>query len=179
MTRVWDPLVRLLHWALLGAIVTAWTSTLHIGVPGAWHETAGFVAMGCVALRLVWGFVGPRHARFSSFLQGPTATLAYLRLMCRGQAPRHIGHNPLGAWMVIALLLTVGILTFTGWLQTTDAFWGSEPLETVHTALAWGLLALIALHVSGVVHTSLQQRENLVRAMLHGRKRPHEPGDVD
>lgn len=179
MTPVWDPLVRLLHWTLVAAITVAWTSTLHIGVPGHWHETAGYVAMGCVALRLVWGFVGPRHARFGSFMQGPRATLAYLSLMRTKQAPRHIGHNPLGAWMVVALLLTVGTITLTGWLQTTDAFWGSEPLEDIHTTLAWALLGLIALHVSGVIHTSIHQRENLVQAMLHGRKRPQEPGDVD
>lgn len=179
MTPVWDPLVRLLHWTLVAAITVAWTSTLHIGVPGPWHETAGFVAMGSVMLRVLWGFVGPRHARFSSFVRGPAPTLSYLKLMGQGQAPRHIGHNPLGGWMVVALLLTVGTITFTGWLQTTDAFWGSESLETIHTWLAWGLLALIALHVAGVVHTSLHQRENLVQAMLHGRKRHQQAGDVD
>jgi cytochrome b len=179
MNRVWDPLVRLLHWTLVGAVTIAWTSTLHIGVPGHWHEIAGFVAMGAVALRVLWGFVGPRHARFASFVRGPAPTFSYLKQMSRGQAPRYIGHNPLGGWMVVALLLTVGAITFTGWLQTTDEFWGSETLETVHTVLAWGLLALIALHVMGVVHTSAHQRENLVRAMLNGRKRPQQTGDVD
>lgn len=179
MTRVWDPLVRLLHWTLLGAIVIAWTSTLHIGVPGAWHETAGFVAMACVALRLLWGFAGPRHARFSSFVRGPRLTWTYTRQVREGHAPRHIGHNPLGAWMVLALLSTVGALTFIGWLQTTDRYWGSEALEDVHTVLAWALLPLIGLHVAGVLLTSVHQRENLVESMIHGRKRPPEPGDID
>lgn len=179
MKRVWDPLVRLLHWSLLCAIVIAWTSTLHIGVPGAWHETAGFVAMGSVSLRLLWGFAGPRHARFSSFVRSPRATWSYTRQLRRGQAPRHMGHNPLGAWMVIVLLLVVGALTFFGWLQTTDRFWGSETLEVVHTTLAWALLPLIGLHVAGVVLTSSHQRENLVQSMWHGRKRAPGPGDID
>lgn len=179
MTRVWDPLVRALHWTLLGAIAIAWTSTLHMGVPGGWHETAGFVAMGCVALRLLWGFVGPRHARFSSFMRGPRSTCTYASQVARGQAPRHIGHNPLGAWMVISLLLTVASLTVVGWLQTTDRYWGSEALEVVHTTLAWSLLPLIGLHVVGVLLTSVHQRENLVRSMIHGRKRPPAEGDID
>lgn len=179
MSRVWDPLVRLLHWTLLGSITIAWTSTLHIGVPGAWHETAGLVAMACVTLRVLWGFVGPRHARFSSFLRGVKATWSYTRQVHDGQAPRHVGHNPLGAWMVIALLLTVGTLTFVGWLQTTDRYWGSESLEEAHTFLAWALLPLIGLHVAGVVLTGMHQRENLVKAMIDGRKRPPGPGDID
>lgn len=179
MTRVWDPLVRLLHWSLLGAIVIAWTSTLHIGVPGAWHETAGYVAMSCVGLRLVWGFVGPRHARFASFVRSPAFTWSYARQVRRGRAPRHIGHNPLGAWMVLALLIDVASLTVVGWLQTTDRYWGSELLEVVHTTLAWSLLALIGLHVAGVLLTSVHQRENLVRSMIDGRKPAPGPGDID
>jgi cytochrome b len=179
MTRVWDPLVRLLHWGLVGAIVIAWTSTLHIGVPGAWHETAGYVAMACVTLRLVWGVIGPRHARFASFLKGPVRTWVYAKQVCQGLAPRHIGHNPLGAWMVIALLFDVASLTVVGWLQTTDRYWGSEALEVVHTTLAWSLLPLVGLHVAGVLLTSVHQRENLVHSMFHGRKPAPGPGDID
>ena len=145
----------------------------------AWHETAGFVAMACVGVRLIWGFVGPRHARFSSFLRGASVTWSYARRVQQGDAPRHIGHNPLGAWMVMVLLLDIGSLTVVGWLQTTDRYWGSEPLEVVHTALAWSLLPLIGLHVAGVLLTSLHQRENLVHSMVHGRKPAPGPGDID
>lgn len=179
MTQVWDPLLRLLHWGLVGAVSIAWASTLHIGVPGAWHETAGFVAMGCVGVRLLWGFVGPRHARFGDFVRRPDVTWAYALEVTHGRAPRHIGHNPLGAWMVLTLLGWVGCLTGVGWLQTTDRFWGSETLEWVHTGLAWGLLGLIALHVAGALLTSVHQGENLVMSMIHGRKRPPAPGDID
>jgi len=169
---VWDVAVRLLHWTLAGAIATAWTSTLDIGVPADWHERAGYTAVGCVALRLLWGVIGSRHARFAEFVRGPRATWRYTVQVLRGTAPRHIGHNPLGGWMVLALLLNVAGIVLTGWLQTTDRYWGSEPLEWVHTTLAWGLLGLIALHVAGVVLTSRHQGENLVKAMVDGRKMP-------
>ena len=169
---VWDGIVRLLHWTLVGAVTVAWTSTLDIGVPPGWHECAGFTAMGCVALRVLWGFLGTPRARFADFIRGPRTTWRYASSVLRGAAPRHIGHNPLGGWMVLALLLNVAGITLTGWLQTTDRYWGSELLEQVHTTLAWALLGLIALHVAGVVLTSRHQRENLVKAMVDGRKMP-------
>lgn len=169
---VWDAAVRVLHWTLASAITVAWASTLDIGVPPDWHECAGYTALACVGLRLLWGVIGSHHARFASFVRGPRTTWRYALQVRQGTAPRHIGHNPLGDWMVVALLLTVGAITVTGWLQTTDRHWGSEPLEQVHTTLAWGLLGLIALHVAGVVLTSRHQRENLVKAMVDGRKMP-------
>ncbi len=169
---VWDKAVRFLHWTLAGAIAVAWTSTLGIGVPASWHENAGYTALACVALRAGWGFVGSSHARFSAFMRGLRPTWRYAQQAWRGTAPRHIGHNPLGGWMALALWFTVASIAVTGWLQTTDRYWGSETLELVHTTLAWSLLGLIALHVAGVLHTSRQQRENLVRAMLDGRKMP-------
>jgi cytochrome b len=180
--RVWDPLVRLLHWGLVGAFSTACLSTLKLGI-GSWHEPAGYVAMGIVATRLAWGLLargtGPgRYARFRQFLRGPRATWAYTRQVLAHQEPRHLGHNPLGGWMVLALLAWVGAIAITGWLQTTDRYWGSEALEQVHTLLAWSLLGLIALHVAGVAFTSHRHRENLVKAMWTGRKIPPSGDDV-
>jgi len=176
---VWDVAVRVLHWTLACAITVAWTSTLDIGVPSDWHECAGYTALACVALRVLWGFTGGRHARFADFIRGPRATWRYAMQVRQGMAPRHIGHNPLGGWMVVALLLSVAVITLVGWLQTTDRYWGSELLEQVHTTLAWALLGLIALHVAGVVLTGRHQRENLVKAMVDGRKMPPSGDDVD
>ncbi len=175
--KVWDPLIRLLHWTLVSAIATAWLSTLHLGF-GRTHEPAGYVALGVVTVRLAWGFLGGRHARFAQFVRGPGAVLSYARLMRAGQEPRYIGHNPLGGWMVLALMVCVASLAITGWLQTTDRYWGSEVLENVHHKLAWALLALIALHVAGVIVTSVRHRENLVRAMFSGRKDAAHHDDV-
>src|SRR5205823_7890320 len=93
--RVWDPLLRVLHWTLVVTVVLAWATTIG---SGRYHEAAGYVALGCVALRAAWGFVGPAHARFANFVRGPRSTLAYAALLVQGREPRYLGHNPLGGW---------------------------------------------------------------------------------
>ncbi len=167
--KVWDGLVRMLHWTLVGAVACAWLSTLGLGFV-RFHETAGYVALGVVVMRLVWGFTGSRFAKFSEFIRGAGVVWRYTQQLRSGIEPRYIGHNPLGGWMVLALLACIACLGFTGWLYTTDAFWGEAWLDRLHNALAWGLLGLIALHLAGVVFTSLRHRENLVLAMFNGRK---------
>ncbi|WP_374303135.1 cytochrome b/b6 domain-containing protein [Paracoccus sp. (in: a-proteobacteria)] len=166
--RVWDGFVRLFHWSLVGLIAGTW---LTAEGPKLWHEGMGYAIAGLIAARLVWGFVGPRHARFGDFVRGPRAVLAYLRALRAGREPRYLGHNPAGGAMIVALLLAVSGTALTGWLQTTDAFWGSEVMEEVHEALATLILVLAALHVAGVVVESLRHRENLVLSMLTGTKR--------
>lgn len=177
MIQVWDRFVRLLHWALVAAIATAWLSTLDLGIGWA-HEQAGYVAAALVSARLLWGWLGRGYARFAQFVYRPSVVLAYSAQMWRHHEPRYIGHNPLGGWMVVALLTCVAGTAFTGWLQTTDRYWGSEPLELAHTWMAWGLLGLIALHVAGVVFTSVRHHENLILAMVSGRKSPPHGDDV-
>lgn len=165
---VWDRLVRCLHWSVLLSLLVSWLGTFLI--PGV-HQPAGYLALALVALRLGWGFVGSRYARFSQFLRGPRATWAYVRAVLRRREPRHIGHNPLGAYMIVALLASICALALTGWLYTTDRFWGDAQIEALHLALAWALLALAVLHVAGVFYTGRRQRESLLRAMFSGRKR--------
>lgn len=177
MMKVWDIAVRLLHWALVVAISTAWLSTLGLGFVKL-HEPAGYVALSALVARIFWGFAGTHYARFSQFVRGRSSTLRYAGLLRHKQAPRYIGHNPLGAWMVLALMAFVGATGFTGWLYTTDQFWGEAWLDQLHSLLAWTLLALIALHLAGVVFTSLGHRENLVRAMITGRKAAPRGDDV-
>jgi cytochrome b len=166
--RVWDALVRLGHWALVIAVVLAWL-TRHGG--GARHEYLGYLSLGVVALRVLWGWRGSRHARFADFLQGPGRTLEYARQMLRGQEPRYLGHNPLGGWMTVALLCTVALVGASGWLYTTDRFWGVAWVESVHRRATNVLLGLAALHVAGVLYASARHRENLIGAMFHGRRR--------
>jgi cytochrome b len=176
---VWDHAVRVLHWTLVAGVVLAWLSTIAaLSGIGSAHQPAGYVALGAALLRLLWGFGPSRYARFSQFVRGPRATWRYARALPAHHEPRYLGHNPLGAWMVLALLVCVLGLALTGWLYTTDRFWGDATVEVVHTALAWLLVGLAALHVSGVVFTSLRQRENLVGAMLHGRKPSARDGDI-
>ncbi|CAM3966196.1 cytochrome b/b6 domain-containing protein [Roseateles saccharophilus] len=177
--RVWDALVRTLHWALAGAVATAWISghrpPRHFD---AWHHTAGHVALAAVALRLLWGLAGNRYARLAQFVCGPRAVLAYARALRSGHEPRHIGHNPLGGWMVLALWATAAALSTTGWLYTTDWLWGYEWLSDLHAALAGLIAALVIGHLGGVLVTSWRHRENLVGAMFSGRKRAPEAGDI-
>ena len=167
--RVWDAPVRLLHWGQAASVAVAWYSGSHTG---PLHARAGCAVIALLLARLLWGFCGSRYARFAQFVRAPRATLAYARAAPAGRAPRYIGHNPLGGWMVLALLATLALLGFTGWLYTTDTFWGYGWLARLHKYLGWWLLALIALHVGGVLWTSWQHRENLARAMVTGNKTP-------
>lgn len=200
--RIWDPLVRIFHWSLVAAVAVAWLTA------DEWqtkHEVAGYTVAGLVAFRLVWGLVGSRYARFAQFLKGPGKTLAYVGDMARGRERRYLGHNPAGAAMVVALLVTLSGTAFTGWLLADETrlailpampaivapAWADEgdgeqgqrgdvenALEEVHEALANAILLLAALHVGGVVLASLRHRENLARAMVTGAKRAPGPGDI-
>lgn len=174
---VWPWHVRLLHWTLAGSIVVAWCSG-HGWLRTAWHDPAGYVAATCVGLRLLTAVFGGRHVRFADFVVAPRAVWRYTRAVCSGIEPRHLGHNPLGGWMVMLLLSLVATLAVTGWLLTTDRFWGSGPLAQWHAVVAWTLCACVPLHVAGVLYTGWKHHDALVRAMLHGRKRAADEGDI-
>ena len=168
MIRVWDPLVRIFHWSQALLIAAAW----FLADAVRWlHEWAGYAVLGLIMLRVVWGFIGTRHARFADFVRGPRAVLAYLRALLAGREQRYLGHNPAGGAMIIALLAVTAATALTGWLQTTDAFWGSQAMEDAHEALATAIPVLVGLHVGGVILESRRHRENLVRAMFTGWKR--------
>ena len=114
--RVWDPVIRIFHWGLVIAFATAWLTADEIQPV---HEFAGYTVAALIAVRVLWGFFGPRHARFSQFVRGPVATARYLGDMARGRETRYLGHNPAGGAMVVAILLTLSGTAFTGWLMTT------------------------------------------------------------
>jgi cytochrome b len=173
--KVWDPLVRVFHWGLVASFAVAWLTADEIQ---SVHEWAGYAAAALIAFRLVYGLVGPHYARFSQFLRGPRTTLDYAADVVKRRERRYLGHNPLGAVMVIALIATMAAIAGTGYMMTTDAFWGVEWVEEVHAFLANLMLGLVGLHVFGVIFASLAHHENLVRAMITGRKRAAETGDV-
>jgi len=164
---VWDALVRVLHWSLVVSVAAAWL-TRHS--PGRWHEWLGYATLAIVAARTAWGFLGSGHARFADFVRSFPATAGYARDVLAGREARFLGHNPLGGWMVVALLTMVALVGFTGWLYTTDRFWGVPWVEELHDTLSDILFAFVALHILGVLFTSARHRENLAAAMLHGRK---------
>lgn len=166
--RVWDPLVRLFHWSLAGSFAMAWL------VPGRsenLHFWAGYAAGGLVAFRLIWGIVGTRYARFSQFLKMPSAVVAYIVAILRGTEARFIGHNPAGGAMIVALMGGMVTTALSGWLMTTDAYFGDDGMQMLHTYAAHTVLVLVLLHLAGVALASFRHRENLVAAMISGRKR--------
>jgi cytochrome b len=168
---VWDPLVRVFHWSLVVAFATAWLTAEE---SRSVHEAAGYVVAGLVAFRILWGFVGPRRARFADFVRSPAAVVGFLRDTARFRAPRHLGHNPAGGAMVVALLLALAVITGSGYMMTTDAFWGVHWVRDVHEIAVNLTVVLLVLHVLGVVLASFEHRENLAAAMVTGRKRAPE-----
>lgn len=172
---VWDPLVRLLHWSLVAGFAAAYVSQ----DPQWLHDWAGYGVLAAVAVRLVWGLIGPGHARFADFVKGPAATLRYLTAILRGHPKRFLGHNPAGGAMIVALLLGVAATAGSGWLMITDRFWGNALIEDIHELAAHLTVGLIGLHVLGVIIASLQHRENLAAAMVTGYKRHEAEADED
>ena len=164
--KVWDPVVRVFHWSFAAAVFIALISD----EDRALHEAAGYAALALILVRIIWGFLGPRHARFSSFVRSPGAVLAYLKDVAGLRARRYLGHNPAGGAMILLLLAMVATAGISGWLSETDRFFGVAWVEDLHRASANALIALIAFHVAGVVFSSVMHGENLVRAMITGRK---------
>jgi cytochrome b len=201
-TLVWDPLVRFGHWALVAAFAVAYLSAEEeAGGADPLHVWGGYAVGVLVVLRVVWGFVGPRHARFSDFVRSPIVALTYFLDLLYGRARRYIGHSPAGGAMVVALLVCLAVTVATGLIAYGEE--GKEPLAVVmvtdasansneagHRALAekrggetestigelHGLMAnitvaLVVAHIFGVVVASVVHKENLVLAMITGRKR--------
>lgn len=166
--KVWDPLIRIFHWSLVAAFAIAWATGDELD---RLHEIAGYAVVGLVGIRLVWGLIGSRHARFADFVRGPDKVTAYVRDIMRFQAKRYLGHNPAGGAMIIALLAMLAIICGTGIMMTTDAFWGVEWVEEVHELAVNITLGLIIFHLLGVLFASIEHGENLVKAMITGRKR--------
>lgn len=215
---VWDPLVRIGHWGLVAAFFTAYIAGDDAQTVHVW---AGYTVAAIVVWRVVWGVVGSRHARFTDFVRGPGAAWAYLRGMMSGRARRHLGHNPAGGLMILALIASLAGTTLTGMTlyavedgrgplaglvassvpvsgdapmsplghgeadEDEDARLagarddeedehdegGGELLEGLHKFFVYLTLGLVGVHVLGVLASSLAHAENLVRAMITGRKR--------
>ncbi|CAB3887197.1 MULTISPECIES: cytochrome b/b6 domain-containing protein [Achromobacter] len=173
--HIWDLPTRLFHWALVVCIVGAFVSVKLGGLYMDWHVRFGCTALGLILFRLLWGFVGPRYARFSHFVRGPAAVARYLK-----GAAAPAGHNPLGALSVLALLLVIGFQALSG-LFTTDDIMTQGPLfghvsESISAAMTswhklneWVILALVALHIAAVLWYALVRRKRLVRAIITGK----------
>ncbi len=166
--RVWDLFVRIFHWSLVATFAVAYFST--VGSQSV-HNWSGYIALALVFARIVWGFIGSQHARFADFVPGPRRFLIYLSALLKRREPRHIGHNPAGALMILFLLAMVVGIGVTGWMLTLDAFWGSETVEDVHVLLTNITLGAVAIHVGASIYESWNHRENLIWSMIVGTKR--------
>lgn len=180
--KVWDPLVRIFHWTLVSAFVIAYVTEEEFL---SLHVWAGYTVLSLVFLRILWGFVGSRYARFTDFVYSPQTVKQFLLDTVRLRAPRYLGHNPAGGAMIlvliIALLLTSlsGLAVYgvedsagplAGMLAGTGEFWG-DVFKGMHEFFANFTVFLVLLHVAGVIVESLIHGENLVSAMWHGYKR--------
>ena len=176
--RIWDLPTRLFHWCFVVCIVGAYVSVKLGGLYMDWHVRFGLAALGLVIFRVVWGFIGPRHARFRSFIKGPGGVLAYLRATAAGTA-KSAGHNPLGALSVLAMLADLGVQAVLGLFANDDVMTQgplcnfvsdstSSLLTSLHKANEWIIIALVVLHLLAVIWHTLGKKEPLVRAMVTG-----------
>jgi len=179
---VWDLPLRLFHWLFAVSILASWAT----GKAGfewtPWHMRLGYWMIGLLIFRVIWGFIGPRHARFSSFLASPRKTWSHLRgLFGAGTLLHSVGHNPLGGLMVIVMLALVAFQATTGLFSTDDIVWTGPYNPSVSSATAQFLtklhhanfnliLAAVALHVSAILFYAFAKKQNLVGAMLTGWK---------
>jgi len=180
-TRVWDPLVIFFHWSLVSAFVIAYlTEDDFLTI----HSWAGYLILALLVIRIIWGFIGTRYARFSNFVYSRENIMQFVKDTLRFKAKRYLGHNPAGGAMVILLIISLLITSITGvfllgaeehigpvahWFTQTESVW-SNALEEVHEFFANFTLFLVFIHVAGVLIESLIHKENLVSSMLTGFK---------
>jgi cytochrome b len=195
--QVWDILIRLFHWSLVVAFTVAYLTGEE---ENSWHIYSGYLVLGLIIFRIVWGLIGSKHARFSDFIYSPTTVIDYVKQLRSGNARHYLGHNPIGGWMVLALLATLLLVTISG-LKVYAIEEGQGPFasssanlapiaaayaeeeqndsddeadeefwEEIHEASSNFMLLLIVAHVLGVVIAGRVHKENLVKAMFTGKK---------
>ena len=169
--RVWDVGVRLFHWSLVAMVAGAYLTDDFRKI----HRYLGYVVIALIEFRLIWGLIGSHNARFITFIPGPRRLMAYLCDIFAGREQRHIGHNPAGAAMIIALLVTLGAVGATGYMMGMERYFGQTWVENSHKTLVDGLVVLVVFHLGGVLLASYRHSENLVRAMITGRKSLDDP----
>ena len=178
--KVWDLPTRLFHWMLVTLMIAQWL-TAQSSSAMDYHLWGGYAVLTLVLFRLIWGVVGSETARFTGFVRGPNAALDYVKALLRGETPLYLGHNPMGGWSIVAMLVLLLIQAGTGLFANDDILiegplysWVSKGvsdwLTTIHKLNFNLLLAVIAVHISAVLFYLLVKRENLIHPMLSGRK---------
>ncbi len=188
--KIWDIGVRVFHWSLVLFYTVAYISEDVELI----HVYAGYVVLGLIAFRVVWGLIGTKYARFSNFIFGKPETINYVKSLFTRNPKRFLGHNPAGGWMILAMLISLLLVSWTGLEMYADA--GKGPLagtsveifdkayangdeeshesawEEIHESMANLTLLLVFVHIAGVIVSSIVHRENLVKSMITGYKKP-------
>jgi cytochrome b len=181
--KIWDPVTRLWHWVLAFAVALNWTFGTYMSFDTVkWHFYTGYLILGLMAFRILWGFIGPAPIRFAAFIPTPASLLQYLKTVHRREPSGTPGHNPLGALSVIAMLVVITAQGCTGLFIETDDFFEYGPLNGYvsektadfmsgwHHYLSDVILILVILHVAAIVFYLLWKRENLIKPMISGWK---------
>jgi cytochrome b len=167
MILVWDMPVRVFHWLLLICFAGAWLTSESERLQMI-HYAFGYTACLLVLIRLVWGVIGTRYARFSQFLKRPKAVLEHFMAMLRGHPHHDVGHNPAGGLVMIALMLLILVIGLSGYLSVKE-FWGNFAGHA-HEAVASLAMAIVILHILAAIVMSWLEKQNLVRSMVNGKK---------
>lgn len=166
--QVWDAVVRTFHWIVAtGCVLDLFVLDDGKGA----HRFVGYVVAGALTVRFIWGFVGAGRACFADFVPTPMKLQSYLAALLRGEEARYIGHNPAGAMVMLTLMGLLAAVSITGWMLTLDAYFGDKMLEGLHEVIANGIFALAGLHAAAAIYEGRRHKENLVWAMVTGRKR--------
>jgi len=186
--KAWDPVIRIFHWSLVVSMLLAFVTE------DEWmdlHVAAGYTVSVLIGIRLLWGLVGTRNARFLSFVKSPSVVIRHLRDMILRKPAHYLGHNPVAAVMVVALLLFITLTAFSGFIclaaegqgPLADTFFAGingKAMEEIHEFFSNFTMLLVFAHLGGVIVSSLLEGENLARAMITGRKKARaEWADVD
>jgi len=182
--KLWDFPVRLFHWALVVAIVTAWWTNRQVMIDI--HAIAGYSVLALVLFRIIWGFVGSSNARFADFLTGPRHVIGYLGKLPKGSASEltYTGHNPAGGWMVLVMIVLVGVQAVSGLFASEDTFLFfdgplvayvssdfASTMNWIHHTNINLIYAAVGLHVFAALFYLVVKRENLIRAIVIGTRR--------
>ena len=170
--KVWDPIVRIAHW---GVALLFFANFAVIDDDSPAHIYAGYALLTLVVIRILWGLVGSKHARFAGFWPSPSRVQAHIKGIFWGQPGVYLSHNPLGALMVLNLLATMIAFSVTGIMLTMRAFRFEDWVEDLHEGLAVYALVCVGIHVAGVLFETRRSRINLIKAMITGVKEIPEP----
>lgn len=178
---IWDIPVRAFHWLLVLLVVSQITTVSIGGNAMEYHVLGGYAILALIVFRIAWGVFGTRTARFSSFVRGPVSVWRYARSLFGSNPEKHAGHNPLGGWSVVAMLLSLLVQTISGLfaddeIMTTGPLWKYVSEDTasvcnvIHETNALVLLILICVHLAAILFYLVVRKDNLIKPMITGKK---------